>query len=218
MNNKLIKYSMSVLFLIMIAIGMPTQQAAAAKPATLKVGSTDADVPDLQYRLKTMGYFNSTITSYFGSATFDSLIKFQKEHGLTADGIAGSNTWTVLKSVSVNQAELDMLAKIIYAESRGEPYEGQVAVGAVVMNRVEASGFPDSVEEVIEQPRAFTAVDDGQYKLKPDSRAYQAAEEAVKGNDPTDGALYYFNPETATSKWIWTRTQTGKIGRHVFAV
>ncbi|MGO4376180.1 cell wall hydrolase, partial [Paenibacillus sp. MCAF20] len=127
-------------------------------------------------------------------------------------------TWETLKKVSVNQKELDLLARIIYAESRGEPYKGQIAVGAVVMNRVAASDFPNTVQGVIEQPGAFTAVDDGQYYMKPDSTAYKAALEAIRGNDPTNGALYYFNPDTATSKWIWSRQQTLKIGRHIFAV
>nr|WP_223285124.1 spore cortex-lytic enzyme [Paenibacillus sp. PL91] len=194
------------------------QAAHAASPATLKVGSTGPDVPDLQYRLKTLGYFNTDVTTYFGKTTLESLKRFQKAYGITVDGVAGKKTWETLKKVSVNKAELDMLAKIIYAEARGESYKGQVAVGAVVMNRMASSGFPNSVKGVIEQPRAFTAVDDGQYKLKPDKTSYKAAQDAVKGYDPTNGALYYFNPKTATSEWIWSRKQTIKIGRHVFAV
>nr|WP_231637639.1 spore cortex-lytic enzyme [Paenibacillus sp. FJAT-27812] len=190
----------------------------AASPATLKVGSSGPDVPDLQYRLKTLGYFNKDVTTYFGTTTLDSLKRFQKAYGIGVDGVAGKKTWETLKKVSVNKSELDMLARIIYAEARGESYKGQVAVGAVVMNRMASSSFPNSIKGVIEQPRAFTAVDDGQYNLTPDKTAYQAAQEAVKGYDPTNGALYYFNPETATSDWIWSRKQTIKIGRHIFAV
>ncbi|QAY68379.1 hypothetical protein ET464_05945 [Paenibacillus protaetiae] len=119
--------------------------------------------------------------------------------------------------IAVSERELNLLARIIYAESRGEPMLGQIAVAAVVLNRVQAKGFPKTIEGVIEQPRAFTAVDDGQYNLQPDSAAYEAAIEALKGKDPTGGALYYFNPQTATSKWIWSRKQTIKIGRHIFA-
>ncbi|WP_224726195.1 spore cortex-lytic enzyme [Paenibacillus vietnamensis] len=218
MNVKVLQHSMTVLLVFLLVFAVPFEAVQAAPPATLKLGSKGADVPDLQYRLKTLGYFSDDLTDYFGTKTLESLTRFQKDHGLEADGVAGEKTWTELKKVSVSQAELNMLARIIYAESRGEPYEGQVAVGAVVLNRVESSSFPDTIKGVIEQPRAFTAVDDGQYKLKPNETAYQAAMEAVRGIDPTNGALYYFNPETATSKWIWSRKQTLKIGRHVFAV
>ncbi|MGO4538972.1 spore cortex-lytic enzyme [Paenibacillus sp. 2TAB19] len=218
MNKRLINYSMALLIGIMLALAIPTTHANAAAPATLKYGSTGPDVPDLQYRLKTLGYFDSSITLFFGDDTYEALMKFQKDYSIAVDGIAGKQTWETLKKVSVNQKELDLLARIIYAESRGEPYKGQIAVGAVVMNRVAASDFPNTVQGVIEQPGAFTAVDDGQYYMKPDSTAYKAALEAIRGNDPTNGALYYFNPDTATSKWIWSRQQTLKIGRHIFAV
>ncbi|MEV5028162.1 cell wall hydrolase [Paenibacillus sp. LPE1-1-1.1] len=218
MNKKFITYSVAVIIVFMMTFGAPLEAANAAQPATLKVGSSGPDVPDLQYRLKTMGYFNTDVTTYFGTKTLESLKRFQKEYGLASDGVAGTQTWETLKKVSANQKELDLLARIIYAEARGESYKGQVAVGAVVMNRLSASGFPDSIREVIEQPRAFTAVADGQYNLTPDKTAYQAAQDAVKGYDPTNGALYYFNPEIATSDWIWSRKQTVKIGRHIFAV
>lgn len=218
MKNRMIAIAMAAVISLtaMTAISAPLAHAAA--PQTLSYGSTSPDVPDLQYRLKTLGYFDTGVTAYFGPVTQHSLIRFQRDYGLIADGIAGSQTWAMLKKVSVNQAELDLLARIIYGEARGEPYVGQVAVGAVVMNRLASSSFPNSVRGVIEQPRAFTAVDDGQYYMKPDKQAYMAALDAVRGYDPTKGALYYFNPETATSSWIWTRTQTGKIGRHIFAV
>jgi N-acetylmuramoyl-L-alanine amidase len=120
-------------------------------------------------------------------------------------------------AMAVSERDLHLLARIVYAESRGEPFIGQVAVAAVVLNRVQSSEFPDTIEGVIEQPRAFTAVDNGQYELQPDSTAYKAAREALRGTDPTGGTLYYFNPKTATSKWIWSRTRTIQIGRHIFA-
>ena len=150
--------------------------------------------------------------------TEDAVRRFQKDYGLQSDGIAGKQTWKTLKKVSVSEHELNLLARIIFAESRGEPFKGQVAVGAVVMNRLASSQFPDTLKGIIEQPGAFTAVDDGQYQLKPDSTAYKAAVEAVAGNDPTHGALYYFNPKTATSSWIWTREQIVQIGNHIFAI
>lgn len=217
-NINFIKYSMAIVLVFMLVCSVPLNAAQAAAPATLKVGSKSPDVPDLQFRLKTLGYFKEDVTVYFGTTTLESLKRFQGDYGLVADGVAGVKTWETLKKVSVNKAELDMLAKIIYAEARGESYKGQVAVGAVVMNRLASSSFPDTIKGVIEQPRAFTAVDDGQYSLKPDKIAYQAAEDAIQGNDPTGDALYYFNPDTATSKWIWSRKQTVKIGNHIFAV
>lgn len=222
MNTRLIqyslKYSLTFILIMMLSSGMHLQTIQAASPATLKYGNSGKDVPDLQYRLQSMGYFKAGITSYFGPVTREALIQFQRDYGIQVDGIAGPQTWTMLKKVSVNRYEMDMLAKIIYAEARGESYEGQVAVGAVVLNRLASSEFPDSIREVIEQPLAFTAVADGQYKMKPNNIAYLAALDAVRGYDPTEGALYYFNPDVATSKWIWTRKQTGKIGRHIFAV
>ncbi|MFC4777765.1 spore cortex-lytic enzyme [Paenibacillus sp. GCM10023252] len=210
--------SLSLISLFILAMIIMVQPASAAAPATLQYGSTSGDVMDLQYRLKTLGYFDATLTLYYGSVTQDAVIRFQHDYGLAKDGVAGPATHAALHKSSVNQAELDMLAKIIYSEARGEPYKGQVAVGAVVMNRLADANFPDTVKGVIMQPRAFTAVDDGQYNLTPDSTAYRAALDAVAGYDPTNGAIYYFNPETATSKWIWSRKQTGKIGRHIFAV
>lgn len=218
MNNTFLQHSMALIIVFMMIFAIPMEAVNAAPPATLKVGSTGNDVPDLQYRLKSLGYFNKDVSKYFGTTTLESLKSFQKDYGIQVDGIAGTDTWKKLKSVSVNKTELDLLARIIYAEARGESYKGQVAVGAVVMNRLASSSFPDTVKGVIEQPRAFTAVDDGQYYLTPDKTAYQAAQEAVKGYDPTGNALYYFNPDTATSDWIWSRKQTVKIGRHLFAV
>jgi len=115
------------------------------------------------------------------------------------------------------KTDLEMMARAIYAEARGETYEGQVAVGGVIMNRLENSAFPDTIREIILQPRAFTAVDDGQINLTPDSEAYKAAKDALNGVDPSVGALYYWNPDVATSKWIWTRPIITQIGSHVFA-
>ncbi|MCR2802840.1 cell wall hydrolase [Paenibacillus soyae] len=218
MKKKWITLTIAAAILTSTAAGATAQTAHAAEPETIRYGSISRDVPDLQYRLKTLGYFETGVTSYFGSATQQSLVQFQKDYGIAADGIAGRQTWAMLKKVSVNKAELDMLAKIIHAEARGESYKGKVAVGAVVMNRLASSNFPDSVKAIIEERNAFTAVADGQYGLTPDKEAYFAALDAVRGYDPTNGALYYFNPETATSSWIWSRQQTTKIGRHIFAV
>lgn len=218
MKKKWITLTISAALLMTSFAGLTAPAAYAAAPQTLSYGISGPDVPDLQYRLKTLGYFNTDVTDYFGPATRFSLMKFQRDYGLVVDGVAGVKTWAMLKKVTVNRAELDLLARIIYGEARGESYEGQVAVGAVVMNRVASSNFPNTVRGVIEETRAFTAVDDGQYYMNPDKEAYMAALDAVRGFDPTQGALYYFNPDTATSSWIWSRKQTTKIGRHIFAV
>jgi len=203
-------------FLIVVlcfSIASPTQ--AAGSP--LKYGSKSGDVWDLQYRLKILGYYEKTVDGRFGPYTDAAVRRFQRDYGLTPDGVVGPKTWKALKRVSANAKELDMLAHIVYGEARGEPYVGKVAVAAVVMNRLKSPQFPDTIAGVIFQPRAFTAVDDGQYWLTPDASAYAAARDAVRGWDPTGGALYYFNPKTATSSWIWSRPQSAKIGNHIFA-
>ncbi|ANY69201.1 spore cortex-lytic enzyme [Paenibacillus sp. BIHB 4019] len=218
-NNRIFRNCLAYIFAIFLVVSLPLQIAGAAAPATLSYGSKGEDVPDVQYRLKILGYFmNAEVTDFYGKMTEDAVKRFQKDYGLQADGIAGKQTWKTLKKVTVSEHELNLLARIIFAESRGEPFKGQVAVGAVVMNRLASSQFPDTLKGVIEQPGAFTAVDDGQYKLQPDSTAYKAAVEAIAGNDPSNGALYYFNPKTATSSWIWTREQLIQIGNHIFAI
>lgn len=116
----------------------------------------------------------------------------------------------------LSAADLKMLQRVVYGEARGEPYEGQVAVAAVVLNRINDPLFPDTVSGVVFQPGAFTAVADGQIWLDPDDRAKQAVLDALSGWDPSGEALYYFNPRTATSKWIWTRPQIKQIGEHIF--
>ncbi|MGO4106081.1 cell wall hydrolase [Paenibacillus sp. YAF4_2] len=218
-NNQIYKYSITIILAFIMTVGLPLQAAQAAEPATLGYGNYGADVPDLQFRLKTLGYFDNTaITTFYGKMTEEAVRNFQADYGLQPDGVAGKKTWTELKKVSVNQEELDLLARIIYAEARGESYKGQVAVAAVVLNRLASDQFPKTLKGVIEQSGAFTAVDDGQYYMKPNATAYKAALEALEGNDPTQGALYYFNPKTATSQWIWSRKQTVQIGNHIFAV
>lgn len=218
-NNKILQKSIAYLFAIIIACAIPMQTLQAAAPATLRYGSTAADVPDLQYRLKVLGYFtNESVTSFYGKQTEDAVRKFQQDYELENDGIAGKKTWEAIKKVSVNEREMNLLARIVFAEARGESYEGQVAVAAVVLNRLESPEFPDTIEGVIEESGAFTAVDDGQYYMTPNSEAYRAVQDALRGEDPSRGALYYFNPETATSKWIWSRKQIVRIGHHIFAI
>lgn len=206
-----------ILIVTVFAVGLFSGSTKAAAPGNLSVGSTSGDVWDLQHRLKALGLFDVELTGYYGTYTKNSVQNFQQTYGLQSDGISGPRTWKALKKYSLNQNEMDILAKVIYSEARGESYKGQVAVGAVVMNRIKSDQFPDNINDVVFQSGAFTAVDDGQYWLTPDSTAYMAAQDAVRGWDPTYGSLYYFNPKTATSKWIWTRPQKVQIGNHIFA-
>jgi len=203
-------------FFILVALiwTMPADKAEAAP--VLKMGSQTGDVWDVQFRLNILGYYPQKLDGVYGAGTADAVRRFQRDYGLHADGVTGPQTWTALKRFSVNQAELEILAKTVYGEARGESYTGQVAIAAVVMNRVKSPLFPNNVKDVVFQPRAFTAVDDGQYWLTPNGLAYQAAIDAVRGWDPSQGALYYFNPDTATSAWIWSRPQLLKIGKHIF--
>jgi N-acetylmuramoyl-L-alanine amidase len=206
-----------VIAALLTVVGGWVPEGHARAATVLKTGSSGGDVWDVQYRLKALGYYNQPLDGKFGSATDRAVRSFQRDYGLTADGIVGPATWRALKKYSLNRYEMDVLARVIYSEARGEPYVGQVAVGAVVMNRIQSPDFPDSIYGVVFQPGAFTAVDDGQYWLTPNETAYRAALDAVRGWDPTGNALYYFNPDIATSKWIWTRPQTVRIGRHIFA-
>ncbi len=198
-----------------VAFIFPADSLAATQ---IQRGSVNGDVWDLQYRLQMLGYYNGKLDGIYGANTTKAVRQFQKAYGLSIDGITGPNTWRVLKKVSVNKAEMQMLAQLVYSEARGEPYEGQVAVAAVALNRVQSKNFPNTLAGVIFEPLAFTAVDDGQFWMTPNKTAYRAAWDAVRGWDPTNNSIYYFNPVTATSKWIWSRTQVKKIGKHIFAI
>lgn len=191
--------------------------------ALSKFGSTGNEVTQIQTKLKRWGYYNGSIDGVYGSKTVAAVKWFQTKNGLTADGIAGPATLAAMgitssssNSNSTNNNELNLLAHLIYAEARGEPYTGQVAVGAVVLNRVKSSSFPNTVAGVIYQKGAFSVVDDGQINLSPNSTAINAARDAMNGWDPTSGCIYYFNPATATSKWIWSRPYVITIGKHRF--
>ncbi|MFC0211294.1 spore cortex-lytic enzyme [Paenibacillus chartarius] len=205
-------------FLIGLTIlgGAFLPQAPADAAVITQPGSTGGDVWDLQYRLKTVGFYTTALDGIYGNQTKSAVARFQQQYGLSVDGIAGGMTWQAMRRVTLNRSEMDLLAKLIYSEARGEPYKGQVAVGAVVLNRIQSSQFPNDIRGVIFQPGAFTAVDDGQFWLTPDRTAYLAAMDAVRGWDPSGNALYYFNPATATSKWIWSRPQIVTIGNHIF--
>ena len=194
--------------------------------ALSKYGSRGDEVRQIQTKLKRWGYYNGNVDGIFGSQTLEAVKYFQRKNGLTVDGIAGPATLKAMgiynssnsgsSSSSSNSSNVNLLARLIYGEARGEPYTGQVAVGAVVMNRVKSSSFPNTISGVIYQSGAFDAVRDGQINLSPDSTAIKAAQDAINGWDPSYGAIYYFNPSTATNKWIWSRPMTVTIGRHRF--
>ncbi|WP_445668139.1 spore cortex-lytic enzyme [Paenibacillus sp. FSL F4-0125] len=211
------KTKIFTLLLLLGLVSMATMIGSASAAPVLTVGSSSGDVWDLQYRLKTLDFYTQPLDGVYGSQTKAAVAKFQKAYGLSADGVTGMKTWNTLKKYTLNIEEMDILAKVIYSESRGEPYKGQVAVGAVVMNRIQSSQFPNNIKDVVFQKGAFTAVSDGQYWLTPNRTAYLAALDAVRGWDPTNNSIYYFNPDTATSAWIWSRPQNLKIGKHIFA-
>lgn len=189
-----------------------------------KKGSSGVTVSEIQTRLKAWGYYNGSVDGVYGSATEKAVKYFQRQNGLGADGQAGAQTLAALglptgesgASGGTGQGDIDLLARLISAEARGEPYEGQVAVGAVVLNRVRHASFPNSVSGVIYQPGAFSCLDDGQFDQPVAESAYRAAKDALNGWDPSYGAIYYFNPDTATSSWIWSRPAIVTIGRHMF--
>ncbi|SHE51971.1 N-acetylmuramoyl-L-alanine amidase [Seinonella peptonophila] len=205
------------------------QTIAWASPAlSTRYGQRGGYVWEMQNRLQFLGFYGGKIDGVFGDGTLQSVRLFQSRFGLTVDGIVGTQTkhmlwkatrnWNVTptSNTGLSAREIDMITRCVYGEARGEPYIGQVAVAAVIMNRVRSEKFPNTPSAVIFQPGAFTAVSDSQIWLQPNQTAYQATRDALNGWDPSDGALYYFNPVTATSKWIWSRPQIKKIGKHIF--
>lgn len=222
---------------IKASVAPQTQTEQAISVAVLRQGSKGGEVKEVQRRLKLWGYYNGSVDGVFGAGTRSAVIAFQKKNGLTADGVVGKATYKALgmtdsynllvNSDSTTQtggtngfssSDVYLLAKTIYAEGRGEPYTGQVAIGAVVLNRVRHSAFPNTISGVVYQKHAFTAVTDGQINLTPNETAMKAARDAINGWDPTGGAIYYYNPAVATSAWIFDRQTVTVIGKHVFAI
>ncbi|WP_051314868.1 cell wall hydrolase [Alteribacter aurantiacus] len=173
-------------------------------------GSEGEEVKDVQEVLADLGYFKAKQTGYYGPITIEAVKAFQRDFGLSQDGITGSKTLREISNVK-------SMASVVHGEARGESYEGKVAVAAVVLNRVADDEFPSDVKGVVYQRNAFTAVFDGQYDLTPNREAYRAVKDAQRGSDPSQGSTYYYNPDIATSSWIFTRTPVVTIGNHVFA-
>lgn len=205
--------------------------STTAKSGNITKGKTAENIKKVQTALKNAGYYKSTVDGVWGKRTMLAVLHFQSDNGLTVDGVVGSGTENKLginlssggstgtgTASNISDSDLNLLARCVYGESRGEPYNGQVAVAAVVLNRVKSSKFPNTIYGVIYQRGAFTAVSDGQINLTPNQSAYNAARDALNGWDPTGGCLYYYNPATATSSWIWSLTVHIKIGKHNFAL
>ena len=224
LNHRFVMFS-SILGLIIVVVMVGFAKSNEVE-ALSKYGSRGDEVRKIQEKLKRWGYYSGNVDGIYGSQTLEAVKAFQRKNGLTVDGIAGTKTLAAMgitsssnsssSSSNNNSSDVTLLAKLIYGEARGESYTGQVAVGAVVLNRVKHSSFPNTIAGVIYQSGAFDAVSDGQINLTPDSTAKKAAQDALNGWDPTYGAIYYFNPSTATNKWIWSRPMTVTIGKHRF--
>ena len=228
-KRKLLKM-ISVIILLISVISVVTliyknNKENETVEALSKYGSRGSEVTQIQTKLKRWGYYSGSVDGIYGTQTVNAVKYFQRKNGLTADGIAGPATLKAMgitssssssSSSSSYSSNLNLLSRVIYGEARGEPYTGQVAVGAVVMNRIKSSSFPNTLSGVVYQSGAFDAVKDGQVNLTPDSTARKAAQDAMNGWDPSYGAIYYFNPSTATNKWIWSRPMTVIIGKHRF--
>ncbi|MEE0210535.1 MAG: spore cortex-lytic enzyme [Negativibacillus sp.] len=213
------------LCIVCLAFSQTSPFSSSSQPAVdvlSQYGSRGEEVTKIQTRLKSWGYFSGEVTGYYGSQTTEAVKRFQQKHGLSATGVADRKTLELIgissssSGASVSNADLELLARIISAEARGEPYIGQVAVGAVVLNRVESSSFPDSISGVVYQPGAFTAITDGQINEAVTDSARRAARDALNGSDPTGGALYYYNPDKTSNRWIRSRPVITRIGQHLF--
>lgn len=217
MNNHFKRY-VAILLICVSAFSLSVSPAGAYSA----MGSRGNEVRKIQQRLKNWDYYKGTVDGIYGTKTKKAVIAFQKNHNITADGICGPKTLELIglptgkNNSSYSSSDYQLLARLISAEARGEPYSGQVAVGAVVLNRVEHPSFPNSISGVIYQSGAFSCLYDGQFNKPVSDSAYSAARDALNGMDPSGGAIYYFNPSTATSKWIWSRPLITTIGNHRF--
>ena len=216
------KYKIFAVLTALVLVCVFNMNPPEAYEVLSKFGSSGTEVYNIQRRLAAWGYYYGDIDGIYGSRTVAAVKKFQSANGLTPDGIAGPATLAKIglssgSATSYNHSSaVNLLAMAINGEARGEPYVGQVAVGAVILNRVEHSSFPNSIAGVIYQPGAFTAVSDGQINMAVSDSCIRAAQDALGGWDPVGGAIYYYNPSTATNRWIRTRPVVASIGKHVF--
>ncbi len=218
-NKRKLILALALIFAMNIFI-IALVQSSTASGAAYKRGSSGSVVTQIQTKLKQWGYYKYDVDGVYGSRTEAAVTSFQKNNGLKVDGVVGSQTLSALgisdSSATPRSNDLALLARLISAEARGEPYSGQVSVGAVVLNRIEHPSFPNTLSGVIYQSGAFSCLSDGQFNEAVSDSAYKAARDALNGSDPSGGAIYYFNPVTATSKWIWSRPLIVVIGKHRF--
>lgn len=221
-------------WIVVIAVGLILSIAlsgladAALGDRLLGRGAKGSEVTELQKRLVQLGYVLGKADGKFGPKTEAAVRRFQKERGLRVDGLAGPQTVKELKlmtgqsktasgkAVGHKNIDVNLIARTVNSEARGEPYEGQVAVAAVIINRIADPAFPKTVADIVYQPRAFSVVDDGQINLPPSASSIRAAQEAISGSDPSGGALFFFAPAKTKNKYIWSRPQIKKIGNHIF--
>ena len=232
MSFRLTRRAITIIVAISLAVcavctALMVVPEASAEAAVLKNGSRGDLVRTVQKKLKNWGYYTGAVDGIYGPKTVAAVKYFQRKNGLTQDGIVGSQTAKALgislssssgSSSGYSASDIYLLAKVVHAEARGEPYEGMVAVAAVVLNRVEHPSFPNTISGVVYQPWAFTAVNDGQINLTPNETSKNAARDALNGWDPTYGCIYYYNPRTATNTWIRSRKIVTTIGSHVFTL
>jgi len=229
-HNSVVLFTIIIIFtFIGVTVGNPRHaEATALGERELKWGTKGEDVKDLQEMLSQKGFNPGIINGIYGPRTASAVRQFQLSRGLRGTGVADTATINRLETPTIKVAaavenvpalssdDMLLLARAVYGEARGEPYVGQVAIAAVIMNRVNHPSFPNSIPDVIFQPGAFTSVSDGQIWLEPNPTAFKAATDALSGWDPSNGAIYYWNPAVATSRWIWTRPIHTRIGKHVF--
>lgn len=217
------KKSLRVIALSLLLVSLLALSASASVVAW---GSRGSQVSLVQQKLKQYGYYDGAVDGVFGKETYNAVVWFQEKNGLKADGAVGPSTAAALgitltgtvSASTYQESEVRVLARLVSGEARGEPYVGQVAVAAVVLNRVKSPAFPNTISGVIFQTGAFDAVWDGQFDMEPTENSVRAARDALNGWDPTGGCLYYYNPSTATNSWIWTRQVQLTIGKHAFAI
>ena len=237
------KTSTRMLPLLLIAILLVTafmvtlyDGKAYAQKKTLFWGSSGNDVYVLQQKLRQWGYYQGWADGTYGSSTYKAVIDFQRRNGLRADGVVGNETWSALgysntadrlaaqpdrsfadRGFVESSRDTELLARLIEGEAADEPFYGKVAVGAVILNRVKSSAFPDTIAGVIYQPTAFESISNGQAYRPLTNDSIRAAREAMAGSDPSGGATFFWNPSKSVSPWIWSRQVITTIGRQVFA-
>jgi len=214
------KRNFFILFSIAILLFVSSSFNQQSVSTLSRYGSRGEEVRQIQTKLKSYGYKVTKVDGVYGVETMNAVRQFQRNNGLTVDGVAGRATLAkigVSTTTTSYEHNVQLLARLINSEARGEPFTGQVAVGAVVLNRVKHPSFPNTIAGVIYQPGAFTAITDGQWYSQMSDSAYRAARYALNGWDPSYGAIYYYNPAKTTNKWIYSRPVTLRIGLHVFA-